>query len=1165
MRVRVLGPVAAGADDVTLVEPPGQVPAAVLAHLALAHGRVLTPDALAELVWDSQPDNVRNALQAAVSRLRRTYGEGLVETSHGGYRLGAAQVDAEEAAELLRLSRGGDVEAGARALALWQGLPLAGLASSASELARTSLEDLRTAVVVSHSDALVRRGRPRDAIALLQETAVSAPYDEAVQALLMRALAGAGRAGDALTAYDRFRRRLADDLGIDPSAEVASTFVAILDGVAAESVAPSVSEPRERTVVLTDIVGSARLWRERPDDVTAALLAHHALVSDAVARHAGALPPDQGEGDARMALFDDPVDAVEFLGALQRDLAGLDWPGGLRLHVRAAAARGRVVEADGNAYGAVVPLCARLRALAHGDQVLITGDVADAVEGRIAGQLRPLGRVGLRDIGEVDVVQLDDPAAPREFPPLRTTVRLPALTTPVVGRESEAHELVATVRAHRLVTLTGLGGCGKTTLAIDVAGRLADAFPDGVHFVDLSACTSAAAALDSIGTALVGSGSSLAIDALRALGPRSLLVLDNLEQVPDASALVGEALAQSGAHLLCTSRGPLGAHGEVVRPLGALSDRDATALLAARVSEQGVPVDGDALARLAEAVGGIPLALELAAGRLRVIDPRALADDLDHRLTLLSTARGVPERQRAVETLLADTWLSIDDDARLVLTALALVRSPVTAPSLADLAGIETVEVADALDELIGRGLVRTDHELGRQPSVSVLELVRRHAIGTAPPELLDRLRHARVEQVASAAERDRARTLQVARDDVLGSLALAAAEPSAYDDSVRLSLADAALALGRWSDVVGLLDGVGGTRADNLVGVALVRSADPGEVALGRARLRRAADHGDPDAAASLGGSLRDEDPDASYRWYLRALEIDPDDAYALGNVIEHELLSGRGDPIAQRREAIQRARTRRTAQCEAGDDLPWSAYDAARLGLWLRADDALTQVLSGAATSTSARQVETTLASFRRLASDDEDWLLATRILEVAQRRFALRPSSPLDVLVVAGASSTDAHDAVMAWLPSLAEAALGSVAEIVSGGTDRGVSALAAALADRIGVPSTGWLPGLLPDGVAASSGFAELRRTDGRGFTLREPLGYWDDLLVRGVDPAHVHVLGLGGGALTELELRLAQALGARVALGVVNGSVLALDQPARMLADDTTALRAWLLS
>lgn len=1171
MRVRVLGPVAAGPDDGPLVEPPGQVPSSVLAHLALARGHVLSPEGLADSVWDEHPDNIRNALQAAVSRLRRAYGDDVVLTSRGGYRLGDdVVVDADLARSLLEASTAGDVAAGAHALELWQGEPLAGLTSAASDVARRSLDELRGELVASHAENLVRRGRAREALPLLTDAAARSPYDEPLHAQLMRALVAAGRPGDALTEYDRLRHRLSDELGIDPSPEVASTFAAILSGTQEQVRAqPSVSEPRLRTVLLTDVVGSARLWREHPEVMPGALLVHHDLVASTAARHGGTLPPDQGEGDGRMVVFATSADAVGCALDLQRALAEQEWPHGLRLHVRAALARGELVEAAGNEFGPAVPQCARLRSLAHGDQLLLTADVAtDLPEAAGRWRLRPLGRVPLRDFGDADVLQLDDPSDPRDFPALRTAVRLPARTTPVLGREQETAALTADVRSHRLVTVTGLGGSGKTTTAVAVARGLVPEFPDGVVFVDLSMCEQLPDARAQIGAVLVGAGSSSTTDALRALGPRTLLLLDNVEQLADGDVLVAGLLEETTAHLLVTSRVPVGAAGEVVRPLGPLDEGDAVALLAQRAAEQapGRDADRDALVRLARGVGCVPLALELAAGRLRVVGADELADSLDERLGMLSTTRGRPERQRAIETLLADTWDSLSDGSQLVLLALSLSRAAADPVRVSDLTGLPIVDAADALDDLVSRGLVLAHGAVGTSTAFTVLELIRRHALGAAAPDEVASVARRHAAATAAAIVRRGSRTVADQRDDVLEAVRTVGIEPSAYDVDVRIPLARAALWLGRWDDVVALLDGAEGPTVDNLLGVALVRGDGPDDVARGRELLRRAADAGDADAAASLGGSLRAEDPSASYAWYLRALELDPTDPYALGNVLEHELVAaGEVSPLAARHDALVEARERRREQLERAEDLPWSAYDLARLAIWLGDDDALHHLLEGVATSTSVRQIETTLASFRRLATEaDDTWRLGTRVLEVALRSRTVEPRAADAVLVLAGASAESTHERVMEWAPVLVEALRGTRTEIVSGGTDRGVSALAAQVAAEAGLRSVGWLPGRLPARVGEDPAYDELRRTEGLTFTLREPLAYWSDLLDRGVDPSAVHVLGLGGGPLTALELHLAEVLGAAVARGPLSASDAGEDVRGRSVERTAASVRAWLL-
>ena len=254
MLVRVLGSVAAGADPARLVEPPGLVPAAVLAHLALARGHVLGVDALADRIWDDDlPDNARNAVQAAVSRLRRALPDGVVESSRVGYRLAIEQVtvdllEAEREAQAARASLvAGDLgEAADRAeagLRWFTGRPLAGLESRACVAARVRAEELRLSLVAVRAEALLAAGRPWDVVGQLRETVDGNPLAEPVHGLLMRALAADGRPSEALTVYDRLRRRLVDELGADPSPELAGIFTAILAG---EPQAPARQDRRPR-------------------------------------------------------------------------------------------------------------------------------------------------------------------------------------------------------------------------------------------------------------------------------------------------------------------------------------------------------------------------------------------------------------------------------------------------------------------------------------------------------------------------------------------------------------------------------------------------------------------------------------------------------------------------------------------------------------------------------------------------------------------------------------------------------------------------------------------------------------------------------------------------------------------------------------------------------
>ena len=314
--------------------------------------------------------------------------------------------------------------------------------------------------------------------------------------------------------------------------------------------------------------------------------------------------------------------------------------------------------------------------------------------------------------------------------------------------------------------------------------------------------------------------------------------------------------------------------------------------------------------------------------------------------------------------------------------------------------------------------------------------------------------------------------------------------------------------------------------------------------MARGRRLLALAADHGDADAAAVLGGSWREEDAAESYRWYLVAQEIDPDDAYALGNVLEHEAREhGLEAAVRRRRPAILDARARRARQAEAGSDLPWSWYDLAKLDLLLGNEvDALHAVLEAVATTVTGAHLVSSrraLAAFADL-STDASWQRALALLDTASLRGtgAPEPVSNKDIrpatVVLCGASDRSRHDVVMTWLEPLASSLPAGGGTLVSGGTAQGVSALAAALASRSeGWTSCGYLPAELPDGVVADATYDELRRSDTSSFSLSDAIGYWRDLLTAGADPRDVRVLGIGGGSITALELHLAVVLGARV--------------------------------
>ena len=488
-------------------------------------------------------------------------------------------------------------------------------------------------------------------------------------------------------------------------------------------------------IVLTDIEGSTRWWHAAPDAMLAAMLRHNAIVEAAVVEAGGWLPADQGEGDSRLAVFPTAAAAVRAAVDMQRRLAGEDW-GSVSIRVRAGLHVGDITVREGRVYGEALAQAARVRALAHGGQMLVS-EALHALAGDASGAASyvDLGHVRLRDFDRPQrVYQLVAPGLPTGFPALRQSSEvpraLPAVTTPLIGRAEELATLLQLVHDARLVTVTGFGGMGKTRLSLEAATRCLDresGFGDGVWFVDLTSAggdrvTDAVA--DVVG--VHDAGDERRADLIAHLVARScLLVLDNCEHVlAESGSLVVDLLAGCASlTVLATSRMPLGLAGERVLALGplaapaadvdgrSLSSYDAVALLVDRATAQDSSFrlnDDNAadVGAICRRLDGHPLALELAAPRLRLLTPAQLLNRLDRALPLLvGGGADRPERHRTLEATIAWSYDALSAGAQQLLARMSVLPAPAPVELVEALAG-DDVDGLVELEVLVASSLV---------------------------------------------------------------------------------------------------------------------------------------------------------------------------------------------------------------------------------------------------------------------------------------------------------------------------------------------------------------------------------------------------------------------------------------------------------------------------
>ena len=501
---------------------------------------------------------------------------------------------------------------------------------------------------------------------------------------------------------------------------------------------PSVSgEGLLSTFLLTDIEGSTRLWEEHGEAMGAALAVHDRILRGTIESNRGAVVKTMGDG--MLAVFHDQVAAVGAALDAQRALRDTGWGATGPLRVRMAVHAGAAESREGDFFGPALNRDARILAIGHGGQILLSAIAAMLARDRLPEdvELLDLGSHRLRDLDRPEqVFQVAVADLRRDFPALRSLStrrsNLPIPLTSFVGRERELAEVDRLISRGRLVTLIGTGGTGKTRLMIEVAGRVAGRFPDGAWLAEL---------------APLGDPSQIAPEVARALGAQEvpgrpsldvvseflaskelLLVLDNAEHLIDGVAEVAERLlaAAPGVRILTTSREALAVPGEAVMQVPSLScpgghelNRFGVVSAAVDLGEAGATeavrlfseragavlpsfeltaANVNAVTEICRRLDGIPLAIELAAGRVSAMSPQEIAVGLGDRFRLLTGGRrtAVP-RQQTLHALIDWSWdLLTEDDCRL-LRRLSIFAGGWTAGAAANIAG-------EAGSEVRGRG-----------------------------------------------------------------------------------------------------------------------------------------------------------------------------------------------------------------------------------------------------------------------------------------------------------------------------------------------------------------------------------------------------------------------------------------------------------------------------
>jgi predicted ATPase/DNA-binding SARP family transcriptional activator len=706
MQIQLLGGVRVVDDVGDEVDPGPAKCRELLGALALSLDRSVPVPTLIDLLWGEEPPRTAaKTLQTYVARLRRALGHQVLVRDGGAYRLELP----DEAIDVRRFRarlRAGDVRA---ALVEWSGMPLAGLdAEGLRPMVDGLVEEWFTAIETELTDTV--EADPSAALGRLTELTASHPFREGLWALLMTALYRVGRQSDALDAYRRARAHLVEELGVEPGSRLRELETAILE----HDPRLGVASPRAALAVDAIPTGTVAFATAELDRTAATVSAgRHVDVAHAAAEgHGGVVISTMGASVS--AAFHRVSDAIAWAQTI-RDIDASGTQIGVHLD-EAEMHRGVYL-------GVGVEIAARLAAAAHGGQVLLSGAAAALAPG---AELTDLGAARLDDAStEVRVHQLGN----EPFPPLRVAkARRAAPPRPLgrlIGRHAALSAALEALAHSRVLTLVGPGGIGKTRLAVELAQRQ-DLTPS--WFVELAGTPSSTEVARTVADALAVSesqGRSLTEAIIATVDqPDGLLVLDNCEHVIDGAADLVAAVvgASSSVTVLCTSREGLGIAGEQLVVVGPLDAGTAgVELFVERASAIDRSFDAESERVSVEAIcrrlDGVPLAIELAAARVRSHAPSDLAEQLDGSFRLLAGGRrATVERHRTLQATVQWSYDLLDEAEAMVFRRLAVFAGPfdlVGAEAVVPDGRIDADEVGAVLADLVDRSMISVESVRG--------------------------------------------------------------------------------------------------------------------------------------------------------------------------------------------------------------------------------------------------------------------------------------------------------------------------------------------------------------------------------------------------------------------------------------------------------------------